>query len=150
MTTHPARTHRAHPGGFSLLELLVVVTIIGLLAALVGPRLLAKAGGTKVTTTKTQIQLLSDSVEQYQLDADRLPSDDEGLSVLIKPIGEGDEQKKPVLGRATLPKDGWGRDFMYKTDDTWDFIIYSYGADGRPGGEDENADLNNRDLSEIP
>ncbi len=148
-STHLLRT-RAARTGFSLLELLVVVTIIGLLAALVGPRLLQKAGGTKIQTTKAQLQLLSTAVDEYRFDMGSLPTDEQGLAILLERQGDGDNAKGPFLQRATLPKDGWGNAFHYKRDAKWEYIIYSYGADGDSGGTDENADLNNRDLEQIP
>ncbi|MEQ9616595.1 MAG: type II secretion system major pseudopilin GspG [Phycisphaerales bacterium] len=145
--TQPGRPPRT---GFSLLELLVVVTIIGLLAALVGPRLLQRAGGTKIQTTKAQISLLTDAVNEYKFDVGTLPTEDQGLAALLTKQGTGPDAKGPYLERATLPNDGWNRPFHYKLDETWGYIIYSLGADGAPGGEGENADFNNRDLLEIP
>ena len=148
--TPRARTRRIHRGGFSLLELLVVVTIIGLLAALVGPRLLKKAAGTKVETTKAQLTLLENAVESYRLDTGTLPTQQQGLEALIEEPDDTPNWDGPYIERARLPTDGWGRDFEYQLDERWDFIIYSLGADGREGGEGENADINNRELDRIP
>jgi len=147
-SSHP-RALRAH-AGFSLLELLVVITIIGLLAALVGPRLLDRASNTKGETTKAQLNLLTTAVDQYQLDTGTVPTDEHGLDSLLEKKGDIPQWDGPYITRAKLPTDGWGRDFKYKRNERWGFIIYSLGADGAQGGTDDDADFNNRDLDQIP
>jgi len=131
---------------FSLLEMLVVVIIMGLLVALVAPRILDNVGKSKVQTTKAQIELLSSGVSRFYLDMGRYPTDQEGLRVLIeKPASDDAEQwDGPYLEKDTLPEDGWGRPFEYEPGDDGRFIVRSLGADGRPGGSGENADLDNR------
>jgi len=132
--------------GFTLLELLVVLVIIGLLVALVAPRVVEHVGKSKVKTTLAQIALLESAVQQFRLDTDRLPTKEEGLSVLLRrPQGVTDQGwDGPYLGKNALPRDGWHHDFEYSFDEHSRFVIRSLGADGRPGGQDENADLDNR------
>ncbi len=132
---------------FSLLEMLVVVIIMGLLVALVAPRLLDKVGASKVTTTKAQIQNLATCVESFYMDVGRYPTQDEGLTVLVKPPLSPEDAKKwkgPYPEKDMVPQDAWGHAFEYVHDEAGRFRIRSLGADGRTGGEDENADLDNR------
>jgi general secretion pathway protein G len=130
---------------FSLFEMLIVLAIIGLLAALVAPRLAGVFSGGQVKQTKAQIQLLSGAVEQFRMNMMRLPTVEEGFTVLIeKPLDGGEKWKGPYLERRTLPVDGWGHPFVYRLDDQFGYVITSNGADGREGGEGDNADLDNR------
>lgn len=134
--------------GFTLLEMLVVLIIIGLLVALVAPRVVENVGESKVGATEAQILLLENAVQQFRLDMGRPPTEEEGLEVLLtEPTGDNAEQwDGPYLQRDSLPKDGWGNAFEYTFDEHDRFVIRSLGADGRPGGENENADLDNRSL----
>ncbi len=135
--------------GFSLLEMLVVLIIMGLLVALVGPRVLDNVGKSKVKTTTAQIELLSGALAQFYLDVGRYPTAEEGLDVLLT-APSGDDASKwdgPYLQKNSVPMDGWGNAFEYRTDvEPWPFVLRSLGADGKPGGEGENADLSNREL----
>ena len=131
--------------GFTLLEMLLVVAILALLAALVGSRLVGAFGGAQVKTTNAQLSLLTSSVDQFKLSVGRYPTADEGLRVLLeKPQSDSDKWTGPYLNKEAVPKDGWGHDFVYQLDEKWGYRILSYGADGKPGGEGENADLDNR------
>lgn len=147
-TSAPAPAPRRRRA-FSLLEMLVVVIIMGLLVALVAPRILGNVGQARVKTTRAQIELLSGAVSQFYLDVGRYPTAEEGLEVLLQ-APSGDAAAKwsgPYLEKDDIPRDGWGNDFEYLPPGEQDnnrFIIRSYGADGRPGGENENADLDNR------
>lgn len=136
--------HRAR--AFSLLEMLVVLVIMGLLVALVLPRVTRNIGKGKVQTTRAQIEMLSSAVNQFMLEVGRYPTVDEGLaSLLDKPqTVEADKWDGPYLEKDFLPKDGWGRDFIYAMDEKGRFVIRSLGADGKPGGEGDNADMDNR------
>lgn len=133
-----------HGGGFTLLELLVVMVIIGLLAGFVAPRYFSQIGKSQVKATKAQIDALDKAVEQFRIDVGRLPSNEEGLAVLnVAPPNEpnwgGPYLKKDV------PKDPWGHPYVYLTPGTHnnDFDLMSYGKDGQPGGSGENADIGN-------
>ncbi len=138
-----ARTCRS---GFSLIEMLVVLIIMGLIAALVAPRLMGNVGKSKVRTTKAQIQSLSVAISEFYLDMGRYPAQEEGLSVLVKSPAGSDSEKwdGPYIEKDTIPKDGWSHNFEYVLPDDGRFIVRSLGADGKVGGENENADLDNR------
>ena len=136
--------------GFSLLEMLVVVIIMGLLVALVAPRIIGEVGKATVKTTKAQVELLSGAVNRFYLDVKRYPTQEEGLRVLLERPAEASAAERwngPYLEKDEVPKDGWGRDFIYEIrSEDGAFLIRSLGADGRPGGEGENADLDNRTI----
>jgi len=127
--------------GFTLIELLIVMVILGLLAALIAPRMIGKIGKSKVKAAKSQIEMLSTALDSFKLDTGRYPTTEEGLKALIENPGiKGWDG--PYLKKKKIPKDPWGNDYIYRCPgehDTYD--ILSYGADGKPGGEGENADL---------
>jgi general secretion pathway protein G len=130
-------------GGFTLLELLVVMVIIGLLAGLVVPRYFGQVGKSKIKVAAAQIDSLDKALVQFRLDADRFPTTEEGLSALneqpVDAIGWGG----PYL-KKSVPADPWGRPYVYKEPgEHGDFDLMSYGKDGRPGGTAENADITN-------
>lgn len=135
--------------GFTLLELLIVMVIIGLLVALVAPRFTSRIGESNVKTTQAQIELLSTALESYYLDVRQYPSTQQGLDALINaPPAVKDQWKGPYLKKLTLPQDAWNREFIYKgpedqevSNKGLDFIIASLGRDGDPGGTGENKDL---------
>lgn len=131
--------------GFSLLEMLVVLVIIGLIASLVGPRLFSRVDTSKVQVAETQTRLLRGAVETFRLEVGRIPTIDEGLAVLYTP--PSDERAKarwrgPYLDES-VPADPWGKAYQYSIpgSDGLPFAIYSLGADGEPGGEGNNADI---------
>ncbi len=128
--------------GFTLIELLVVMVILGLLAALVGPKLFPKLGKGKQHAAKAQIELLGEALDQFRLDTGRYPTTSEGLDALIHNPGiEGWDG--PYLKKNVVPKDPWGRPYQYQSPGTHgDYDLFSYGADGSPGGEGENKDIN--------
>ena len=133
--------------GFTLIELLVVLVILGLLAALVGPRILGRVGGAKQEVAKSQIAMLEAALDQYRLDMGRYPTTEEGLRALIEPPEDEEAAKNwrgPYLKKRKIPKDPWGRDYHYQCPgEHGDFDLWSYGADGQPGGEGEAADITN-------
>ena len=138
------RNARPFAGGFSLLEILIVLAIMGLLAALVASRLTGTFGQGQVKATRVQLQSLSTSVERFRTDVQRYPTEQEGLqSLIVKPL-DADGWAGPYLDKSIVPKDAWKRDFLYRLDPTFGFRIVSLGADGKEGGEGENADLDNR------
>ncbi|MFU8828385.1 MAG: type II secretion system major pseudopilin GspG [Phycisphaerales bacterium] len=133
-------------GGFSLLEMLVVLAIIGLLVALFAPRLTGAFTGGQVRTTKAQLQQLTTAVEEFRMTLNRLPTEEEGLRVLVeRPAdGEGTEWRN-FLGTREVPRDAWGNEFVYsRSDPDFEYVIISYGSDGKPGGEGDAADIDNR------
>ncbi len=127
--------------GFTLIELMVVMIILGLLAALVAPRVLNRLGKSKQKIAKTQIEMLASALDQFKLDTGRYPTTEEGLKALIENPGiKGWDG--PYLKKKVIPKDPWGRDYIYKCPgEHGDFDLYSLGADGKPGGTGENADV---------
>jgi len=130
--------------GFTLLELLVVVAIIGLLAAFVGPRLFGNVSKSEVTTAKAQIEAFSRALESYRLDTGKFPDTAQGLQVLVVRPADSPRWNGPYLQKE-LPLDPWGNAYIYKRPGTnnKDFQIVSLGRDGQPGGSDEDADLSN-------
>ena len=131
--------------GFSLIELLVVLLIIGLLGSLVGPRLFTKVDASRVTTAQVQIKTFKGSLETLRLDIGRFPTQDEGLQLLTKP--PQDEKIKarwrgPYLDEE-LPLDPWGNPYQYSLPGSGGqpFALYSFGADGKRGGEAYDADV---------
>ncbi|MCB1894148.1 MAG: type II secretion system major pseudopilin GspG [Zoogloeaceae bacterium] len=130
--------------GFTLVELLVVLAILGLLAGLVGPRVLNQLGGAKSKTANVQIKDFEQALELYKLDVGRFPSSDEGLSALVSKPAAATGWNGPYLKRKDIPSDPWGRAYQYAAPGQHSEVdIYSYGADGSAGGEGENADVGN-------
>ena len=132
--------------GFTLIEIMVVVVIIGLLSALVGPRLLGQSDEAKRKTTQTQISQLEQVLGLYYLDNGAYPTSSQGVAALVTAPTTPPEPLNYKKGgyMKKMPKDAWGREFIYVSPgEHGDFDIVSYGADGQEGGEGANADINN-------
>lgn len=131
---------------FTLIELLVVMTIIGILAAIILPRVIANIGGAKQTVAKNHIIALEGRVLEFYTDCGRLPDSQEGLGALIHaPADLEGKWKGPYVTKESDIIDPWGREFKLRSpgEHIADFDIFTYGADGQEGGEDENADVGN-------
>ena len=129
--------------GFTLLELLVVLVIIGLLAGYVGPRFFAQIGKSEVKTAAAQLDGLGKALDSYRLDTGHYPTNEQGLGALwVKPADEP-RWWGPYLKKAP-PKDPWGREYLYKAPgEHGDYDLSSLGKDGREGGEGEDQDITN-------
>ncbi|MGR3179230.1 MAG: type II secretion system major pseudopilin GspG [Candidatus Anammoxibacter sp.] len=131
--------------GFTLLELLIVLIIIGLLAALVGPKLIHRVGEAKQKTGKVQIEMLSTSLDTFRLDTGKYPDEEQGLEALIT-NSDIKNWKGPYLKKKFVPKDPWGNDYIYKYDsETKSLEIISYGADATEGGKGDDADISSNE-----
>jgi general secretion pathway protein G len=129
--------------GFTLLELLVVVLIIGLLAGFVAPRYFGQVGKSEVNVAKAQIDALEKALDQYRLDTGRYPSAELGLEALITRPANEPKWNGPYLRKA-VPLDPWGKPYIYRIPGgKGDFDLLSYGKDGQPGGSGEDADITN-------
>ncbi len=129
-------------GGFTLIEIMVVIIIIGLLAALVAPRMFGKLGKAKTSAAFAQIELLGTALDSLRLDVGRYPTTAEGLEALISPITGVEEWSGPYLKKREIPPDPWGNPYYYESPGNYgDYDLYSYGADKAEGGEEENRDI---------
>lgn len=135
------RIRRAGQQGFSLLEIMVVVVIIGILAALIVPRLMDRPDQARVVAARQDIAALMQALKLYRLDTGRYPSGEEGLQALMKPpAGASPMPMGAYLER--LPDDPWGKPYQYKNPGTQGEIdVFSFGADGKSGGEGGAADI---------
>lgn len=132
------------PRGFTLLELLVVMVIIGLLAAYVGPRYFAQIGKSEQGVARAQIEALAKALDTYRLDTGSYPGADKGLNALMTKPTDEPRWQGPYMQKA-VPLDPWGRPYVYKPPSAGgDFDLLSYGKDGQPGGEADNADVSFR------
>lgn len=131
---------RISPQGFTLVELLVVLAILGMLAALVGPQVLNQLGGAKSKSAAIQIRDFEQALELYKLDVGRFPRSEEGLDALVREPSDSRGWNGPYLRKDEVPLDPWGNPYEYRATGSKIEII-SYGADGRPGGKDEDADV---------
>jgi general secretion pathway protein G len=128
--------------GFTLVEMLVVITIIGLIMSLVGPRVLNYLGESKVKAAKIQIQSFTSALDLFYLDAGRYPTSSEGLIVLVKPASGLAAWNGPYLKGGTVPNDPWGKPYIYRAPgERSAYEIISYGADGQEGGTGSAADI---------
>lgn len=147
--TAPPGTRRA--AGFTLIELMVVIVILGILAGLIVPRIMGRPEEAKQLKAKLQIESLETSLQLYKLDNGVYPSTEQGLQALIEPPTTGNVPQKWREGgyveKGRLPKDPWANEFVYLSPGAHgDFDLISYGADGVPGGEGRDKDINNWEI----
>jgi general secretion pathway protein G len=131
--------------GFTLLELLVVMVILGLLVGYVAPKYFAQVGKSEVKTARAQIEALEKALDMYRLDTGHYPTNEQGLAALNTRPQNEPKWSGPYL-KKEVPLDPWGKAYIYKTpgEKGADFDLLSLGKDGRPGGDGENADISNQ------
>jgi general secretion pathway protein G len=132
--------------GFTLIEIMVVIVILAMLAALVGPKLMGRTDDAKIQTTRTQIGNLETALKFYKLDNGVYPSTEQGLNALVAKPTTGvipkNYKEGGYLEKKQLPRDGWGNDFLYVSPgEHGDYDLFSYGTDGAKGGDGKNADI---------
>lgn len=128
--------------GFTLIELLVVLVILGLLASLVGPRVMKYIGGAKSDTARLQIEELGAALDLYSLETGRYPYTAEGLQALVAAPPNASKWNGPYLKKPQVPKDPWGHDYQYRSPgEHGPYDLLSLGADSAEGGEGENQDI---------
>jgi general secretion pathway protein G len=145
--TGKKKNRRAKPG-FTMVELMAMLIIIGLLATLVVMKVATKIDQARVTTTKANLKALHAAVNQFKMDTSRFPTEEEGLRALIEqPSDVQNWEPGGYLETTDVAKDGWGREFVYQLhpEGNSQFVIVSYGADGEEGGEGYDADLYSTD-----
>lgn len=136
------KSPRNRSRGFTLIELLVVLAVLGLLAGLVGPRIINQFSGSKTKIAKLQIEDFAQALDVYKLDNGRYPNQQEGLRALLERPSTATGWNGPYLKKNLLPKDPWGNDYQYVIPGRHGaYDLFSLGADNAPGGEGENADI---------
>lgn len=136
------RGRRRSEGGFTLIEILVVITIIALIMSLVGPRVLNYLGESKVKAAKIQIQSFGSALDLFNLDTGRYPTTSEGLTALVQSPGTIPAWNGPYLKGGVVPNDPWGKPFVYRSPgEHGPYDIMSYGSDGQEGGTGTAADI---------
>lgn len=147
MSNFPRRTRT---GGFTLIEIMAVVLIIGLLGGIVGAVVFSQVDKARVSAAKAQVKQLESVLEFYRMDNARYPSSEQGLQALVrKPSGDPQPRNYRPEGYVQgglVPKDPWGEDYQYRAPgehNPYSFDLWSFGADGKPGGEGNDADIGN-------
>jgi general secretion pathway protein G len=141
------KRRRKKEKGFSLIELLIVMVIMGLLAALVGPRMFGKVGKSKQNAARSQMALFETALDTYRLDVGKYPSTEQGLQALRSKPSDEEKWDGPYLPKS-VPKDPWGHPYIYKRVDNGEVEMISLGANGTEGGEGEDKDISSRDGEE--
>jgi len=130
--------------GFTLIELLIVLIILGLVSSIAGPSVMKYLGSSKIKTAALQIKEIESALELYFLDTGGYPSSELGLRQLVKDRAENQDWNGPYFKKAILPKDPWGKDFIYQSPgEHGDFDLFSLGSDGEVGGEGDRVDISN-------
>ena len=139
--------------GFTLLEIMVVVVILSILALYVGPKIIGRPQEARINAAAMQIKSIETALKMYKLDNGVYPSTEQGLEALVQPpeIGQlaNNWRKGGYMDKNKIPKDPWGNDYIYLSpgvNNVDGFDLSSYGPDGQPGGEEENADINNWEI----
>jgi general secretion pathway protein G len=137
-------------GGFTLIEIMVVIVILAMLAALVGPRLMGRTDDAKITDARVQIKNIETALKLYKLDSGSYPSTEQGLGALVaKPtvgVIPNNYKEGGYLESKKMPKDPWGNDYLYVSPgEHGDYDLFSYGSDGAKGGDGKNADISSWD-----
>jgi general secretion pathway protein G len=144
------RDNRRAEAGFTLVEMLVVITIIGLIMGLVGPRVLNFLGDSKVKAAKLQIESFASSLDLFYLDVGRYPTGSEGLAALAQRPGNAEIWNGPYLKTGTVPTDPWGHIYVYRAPaEHGPYEIISLGSDGQEGGTGTAADISNDSAAET-
>ncbi|UTW05609.1 type II secretion system major pseudopilin GspG (plasmid) [Amphritea atlantica] len=135
-------SQHARTAGFTLLELLVVLVILGLLASLVGPQVLKQLGSSKTKSAALQIEEYSAALDLFRLEVGRYPNSNEGLEALISKPSDAQNWNGPYLTKKVIREDPWGSPYIYRfPGEHGDFDLYSLGADNKEGGDGENQDV---------
>ena len=137
-----SRARALQSSGFTLVELLVVLAILGMLAALVGPQVLNQLGGAKSKSAAIQIRDFEQALELYKLDVGRFPRESDGLEALVRQPSGAKGWNGPYLKKDEIPEDPWGNAYEYRVSGS-NIAITSLGADGRQGGSGEDGDVSN-------
>lgn len=143
--------NRSRSRGFTLIEIMVVMVILGLLVALVAPNIMGRGDDARVTSTKAQLRQISNALDLYRMDNSHYPSTEQGLEALVeKPTGSPEPSNWNEEGYLdTVPTDPWGNEYQYvQPGSEGPYDLYSYGADGREGGEGVNKDISVWDISD--
>lgn len=129
--------------GFTLLELLVVLVVLGLLAGIVGPKYFAQLGKSEAKVARAQIEGLAKALDLYRLDVGRYPTSEQGLVALVTRPSDAPKWDGPYLQKG-VPLDPWNRDYQYRSPgENGEYDLLSMGKDGQPGGDGENAEITN-------
>jgi general secretion pathway protein G len=144
-------SQRNNQGGFTLIELMVVIVILSVLAVWVAPKIMGRPEQAKQVKTQVDIQSIETALKLYKLDNGVYPTTEQGLEALIQKPDTGRQPKNwragGYLEKGKVPKDAWGNQFVYLSPGmNGDYDIISYGADGEPGGEEYNKDINNWEI----
>jgi general secretion pathway protein G len=138
------RKIKSSESGFTLVEMLVVLAIIGLVTAMAAPRVVQYLGRAKTDTAKTEIQNIAIAMDLFRLDVGRYPSEQEGLKALVEKPGNVAAWSGPYLGKKKVPSDPWGRSYVYLSPGRHGpYDLYSLGSDNAPGGNGEGVDVTN-------
>ncbi|MDX2159238.1 MAG: type II secretion system major pseudopilin GspG [Hyphomicrobiaceae bacterium] len=143
LCARPAAARRGE-AGFTLVELLVMMTILVLIASLVGPRVIGYIGSSKAKAARIEIESLTAALQLYRIDNSRYPTSAQGLRALVERPAVASGWNGPYLAKRDVPRDPWGNEFVYRSPgQRGDFDIISLGADNQVGGTGENADITN-------